>query len=157
MWRGASLSSIHQARTLRDLSLLPGNRLEALKHDRLGQHSVRINDQYRVCFVWEKGDARDVEIVDYHQVLALTGRLTMAKRELPPVHPGEVLREDYLIPAGVTVNALAMALRVPVSRMYEIVNRERAITPETALRLSRYLGTSAEFWLGLQSDYDLET
>jgi addiction module HigA family antidote len=81
----------------------------------------------------------------------------MAKRKkLPPVHPGEVLREDYLIPAGVTVNALALALRVPVSRMYEIVNCARAITSETAPRLARYLGTSPEFWLGLQSDYDLE-
>lgn len=59
------LRSIHQARTLRDLSL-PGNRLEALKGDRFGQHSIRINDQYRVCFVWRQGDARDVEIVDYH-------------------------------------------------------------------------------------------
>jgi proteic killer suppression protein len=59
------LRSLHQARSLRDLAL-PGNRLEALKRDRMGQHSVRINDQYRVCFVWEKGDARDVEIVDYH-------------------------------------------------------------------------------------------
>jgi len=80
----------------------------------------------------------------------------MKKEKLPPVHPGEVLREDYLVPAGITVNALAIALRVPVSRMYEIVRCERAITPETALRLARYLGTSAEFWLGLQSDYDLE-
>jgi len=81
----------------------------------------------------------------------------MTKRpKLPPVHPGEVLREDYLIPAGVTVNALAMALHVFVSRMYEIVRCQRAIRPETALRLARYPGTSAEFWLGLQSDYDLE-
>ena len=78
------------------------------------------------------------------------------KKKLPPVHPGEVLREDYLIPANVTVNSLALALRVPVSRMYEIVNCKRAITPETALRLARHLGTSPEFWLGLQSDYDLE-
>jgi antitoxin HigA-1 len=78
------------------------------------------------------------------------------QKKLPPVHPGEILREDYLIPTGTTVNALALALRVPVSRMYEIVNCTRAITPETALRLARYLGTSAEFWLGLQSDYDLE-
>jgi addiction module HigA family antidote len=59
------------------------------------------------------------------------------KKKLPPVHPGEVLREDYLIPAAVTVNALALALRMPVSRIYEIVNRTRAITPETALRLAR--------------------
>ncbi|HXR36550.1 MAG TPA: type II toxin-antitoxin system RelE/ParE family toxin [Candidatus Binataceae bacterium] len=60
------LRSIHQARTLRDLSLRPGNRIEALKHDRIGQHSVRINEQYRVCFVWDKDHASDVEIVDYH-------------------------------------------------------------------------------------------
>jgi len=59
------LRSIHQARTVRDLSL-PGNRLEVLKGDRVGQHSVRINDQYRVCFVWDNGDASEVEIVDYH-------------------------------------------------------------------------------------------
>jgi toxin HigB-1 len=59
------LPSLHQARSLRDLSL-PGNRQEALKHDRMGQHSVRVNDQYRLCFVWDKGDAYEVEIVDYH-------------------------------------------------------------------------------------------
>ena len=59
------LRSIHQARTLRDLSL-PGNRLEVLKGDRSGQHSIRINDQFRVCFVWDKGDAQQVEIVNYH-------------------------------------------------------------------------------------------
>ncbi len=59
------LRSIHQARTLQDLSL-PGNRLEVLKGDRVGQHSIRINDQYRVCFVWDNGDALEVEIVDYH-------------------------------------------------------------------------------------------
>ncbi len=59
------LRSIHQARTLRDLSL-PGNQLEGLKGDRIGQHRVRINDQYRVCVVWDSGDAHDVEIVDYH-------------------------------------------------------------------------------------------
>ncbi len=81
----------------------------------------------------------------------------MAKeKKLPPVHPGEVLREDYLVPAGVSAHELAMALRVPATRMYEILKGERAITPETALRLARHLGTSAEFWLGLQTDYDLE-
>jgi proteic killer suppression protein len=60
------LYQIHQARDLKDLSALPGNRLEALSGDRKGQHSIRINDQFRVCFVWSKGDAHEVEIVDYH-------------------------------------------------------------------------------------------
>ena len=59
-------AELDQARDLRDLSALPGNRLEALKGDRKGQYSLRINDQFRVCFVWSEGDALDIEIVDYH-------------------------------------------------------------------------------------------
>jgi toxin HigB-1 len=60
------LIQLNQARSLRDLGRIPGNRLEALKGSRKGQHSIRINDQYRVCFVWKDGDADDVEINDYH-------------------------------------------------------------------------------------------
>ena len=60
------LQQLHAARDLRDLSVFPGNRLEALSGDRRGQHSIRVNDQYRICFVWKGGDADDVEIVDYH-------------------------------------------------------------------------------------------
>jgi proteic killer suppression protein len=60
------LQQLHAARELRDLTAFPGNRLEALAGDRRGQHSIRINDQYRVCFLWRDGDAHDVEIVDYH-------------------------------------------------------------------------------------------
>ena len=57
---------LHRARTLRDLAVPPANQLEALKRDRLGQHSIRINDQWRICFRWQEGDAYDAEIVDYH-------------------------------------------------------------------------------------------
>jgi proteic killer suppression protein len=60
------LAMLNRAARIDDLRIPPGNRLEALKHDRVGQHSIRINDQYRVCFVWRNGDAHDVEIVDYH-------------------------------------------------------------------------------------------
>lgn len=60
------LLQLHAAHELRDLTIFPGNRLEALKGNRKGQHSIRINDQYRICFVWRDGDAFDVEIVDYH-------------------------------------------------------------------------------------------
>jgi addiction module HigA family antidote len=77
-------------------------------------------------------------------------------KKIPPVHPGEVLYEDFIVPAGISIHRLAMDLRVPANRIAEIVKHERAITADTALRLARYLGTSAEFWLGLQSDYDLE-
>ena len=77
--------------------------------------------------------------------------------DFPPTHPGDVLREDYLKPLGLSQYALARALGVPEIRISEIVNRKRAVTPDTALRLARYFGTSAEFWLGMQSLYDLET
>jgi len=60
------LQQVHAAHELRDLAAFPGNRLEALAGDRRGQHSIRVNDQYRICFVWKDGDAEDVEIVDYH-------------------------------------------------------------------------------------------
>lgn len=74
-----------------------------------------------------------------------------------PIHPGEVLREDFLKPLGLSQYALAKALAVPEVRISAVVNGKRAITPDTALRLARYFGTSAEFWLGMQMTYDLET
>jgi len=75
----------------------------------------------------------------------------------PPVHPGEMLREEFLIPLELSANRLAIELRVPVTRISEIVHGRRAISADTALRLERYFGMSAEFWLGLQKDFDLQT
>jgi len=82
----------------------------------------------------------------------------MSKSEilLPPVHPGEVLREDFMKPLNLTVNKLALELHVPATRIGEIVHKRRRITAETALRLARYFHTNAEFWLNLQNFYDLE-
>ena len=74
---------------------------------------------------------------------------------LPPIHPGETLREDVLVPLNMSVNRLSKALGVDSARLNEIVRGRRGITADTALRLARYLGTSAEFWLGLQLDYEL--
>ncbi|WP_200389799.1 HigA family addiction module antitoxin [Thiocapsa imhoffii] len=76
---------------------------------------------------------------------------------LRPVHPGEILREDFLTPLGMSVNALAHALRVPATRLHEIVKERRAITPDTALRLARYFGGDAQSWLNLQACFDLKT
>jgi addiction module HigA family antidote len=76
--------------------------------------------------------------------------------DFPPAHPGEVLREDYLKPLGMSQYALAKAIGVPQIRISEIVNGKRAITPDTALRLARYFRTSPEFWIGMQSTHDLE-
>jgi len=76
--------------------------------------------------------------------------------DFPPAHPGEVLREDFLKPLRISQYALAKAIGVPPIRVSEVVNGKRSITPDTALRLSRYFGTSAEFWIGMQATYDLE-
>lgn len=78
----------------------------------------------------------------------------MAK--LKNVHPGEVLLEEFLVPMGISQNALARAIGVPPRRINEIILGKRAITADTALRLAKAFGTSEAFWLGLQSDYDLE-
>lgn len=82
----------------------------------------------------------------------------MAKKQtkLPPIPPGETLREDFLKPLGLSVNRLALELRVPVTRMNEIVHGRRSITADTALRLARYFGTSPQLWMNLQTNYDLE-
>lgn len=74
-----------------------------------------------------------------------------------PLHPGEMLREEFMRPLGISANALAMALRVPATRISEIVNERRSITADTALRLARYFGMSARFWMNLQAQYELET
>ncbi|NWG72976.1 MAG: HigA family addiction module antidote protein [Parvularculaceae bacterium] len=76
--------------------------------------------------------------------------------DFPPAHPGEVLREDFLKPLKLSQYALAKAIGVPQIRISAIVNGKRAITPDTALRLARYFGTSPEFWIGMQATYDLE-
>ena len=78
------------------------------------------------------------------------------KATLPPVHPGEILREDLMRPSGISINRLARDLRVPVTRISEIVNYRRGISADTALRLSRYFGSTPEFWMNLQAAYDLE-
>ena len=75
---------------------------------------------------------------------------------MAPVHPGEILREDFMKPLGLSVNKLALELHVPATRIGEIVHERRRITAETAMRLARYFKTNAEFWLNLQNFYDLE-
>jgi antitoxin HigA-1 len=77
------------------------------------------------------------------------------KNGMRPVHPGEVLREDYLIPLGMSVNALAKALHVPTPRLNEVARERRGITADTALRLARYFGGDAQSWLNLQAMYEL--
>ena len=79
----------------------------------------------------------------------------MVKNIMRPIHPGEILREEFLVPLGMSANALAIALRVPAPRVNDVVLERRAITPDTALRLAQYFGGDAESWMNLQITYDL--
>ena len=74
-----------------------------------------------------------------------------------PVHPGEILRKDYLVPLGLSVNALSVALGVPATRIHEIVKERRAVTADTAARLAKHFGGDAASWLVMQANYDLKT
>jgi addiction module HigA family antidote len=78
------------------------------------------------------------------------------KRDIPPVHPGEILKADFLEPLGLSVNALSQAIKVPRTRLNDIVRGRRGITADSAMRLARYFGVSARFWMNLQSHYELE-
>ena len=80
----------------------------------------------------------------------------MSKKMIPPIHPGEILLEEFLKPMGLSQNRMAMDIHVPARRISEIVHGKRRITADTALRLSRFFGNSPQFWLGLQMDYDLD-
>ena len=80
----------------------------------------------------------------------------MIPEKLPPIHPGEILLEEFLKPMSLSQNRLALDIRVPARRVNEIVQGKRRITSDTALRLARYFNMSPQFWLGLQMDYDLD-
>ena len=81
--------------------------------------------------------------------------MTKKNGRMPPVHPGEILKEDLMKPLGLTVSGLARELKMPVNRLSEIVNGRRALNADAALRLSRYFGNTPEFWINLQTTYDL--
>jgi len=81
----------------------------------------------------------------------------MSHKKIPPLHPGEILFEEFLKPMGLSQNKIALDIRVPARRINEIVLGKRRITPDTALRLAKYFHMSPQFWLGLQMDYDLDT
>ena len=87
----------------------------------------------------------------------MASKMTQSPERLPPVHPGEILNEEFLLPMNITQYRLAKSIGVDARRIHSIVHGERSITAETALLLSRFFGNSAGFWMGLQSQYDLET
>ena len=158
------LVMVNNAGVLADLKSPPGNRLEALRGNFVGRHSVRINDEWRIVFRWTETGPEEVEIVDNQKAGEGTGMVRtliieeykMAKK-LAPVHPGEVLREEFLKPVKLTPYAVAASIGVPRTRIERLAREETAVTADTALRLGKLFKTTAAFWLNLQGQYDLET
>ncbi len=103
-----------------------------------------ITDYWETGMVIKRSDLGSIDFSDIS-----TGE------SIPEIHPGEILRSEFLEPLGMSVNALALALRVPAPRINDVVRGKRAISADTALRLERYFGASAQFWLNLQIAYDL--
>ncbi len=156
------LTQINRVRDVGELAIPPGNRLERLGGDRKGQYSIRINDQYRICFHWEPGmrtTSKSRITISRRRGSATRQRHRLVARRLPrvqpPTHPGEMLLHEFLVPLGVSQSAFAVRLGISFPRLNEIVRGKRAVTPDTALRLGRVLRMSADFWLGLQQDWDL--
>jgi addiction module HigA family antidote len=115
--------------------------------------SIRINDQWRICFQWFQGDAHNVEIVDY-LTLKDSKTMDMDMAQLRNPHPGEILKEEFLNEIGISQNQLAHAIGVPGNRIHAIVNGTRAITGDTDLRLCKFFGLSEGYFLRLQNAYD---
>ena len=82
--------------------------------------------------------------------------MTRSKKKLSPIHPGEILREEFMKPLGLSANKLALEIRVPSNRIVAVVNGRRSLSADTSLRLARYFNTSADFWMNLQARYDLQ-
>jgi addiction module HigA family antidote len=133
------------AKALTDLSPLKSVGLHKLKGERKSQWAMSVNARRRICFEFRKGDAYEVEIVDYHK----------GQKVMPPaVHPGRLLKRE-LTARELSANRLALDIGVPSGRITDILNNRRSITADTAVRLGRYFGNSAQFWLDLQSQYDI--
>jgi antitoxin HigA-1 len=142
------LEILDAALTLADLAGLPSNRLEALKGDRAEQYSIRINQQWRICF---EGPNRQEVRQPYRSWIIIDWKEAMAR---PAIHPGEILA-DELSELEITPTELSRQICVPPNRISQIIQGKRAITGDTALRLGHWFQTSAQFWLNLQAAYDL--
>lgn len=160
------LKMIDSSAKVTDLLVPPGNRFEALKRDPRGSTvfasmtsgvcaSVLLMGMLLMLRSWTTTKGGVKMGIDRNQLEGLDVSDVVTGERLRPIHPGEILREEFLIPLGMTAHALAMALQVPAPRINDIVRERRAVTADTALRLAKYFGTSVELWVGLQADFDV--
>jgi antitoxin HigA-1 len=134
---------------------LPGFRFHALVGREKGRYAVNASGNWRITFGWTEGDATDVDLEDYH---LRTGSMTrkLPKRGLPPMHPGELLREEILPALNRPKTEIAKLLGVSRQTLYDILEEKQPVTPVMALRLGKLCGNGPDLWLNLQKRYDLQ-
>jgi len=141
------LVMIDAAVKLEDLKVPPGNKLHKL--DKGSYRAIWNSDKRSVSRLFRVARRRRTLCGDYR--LSLEGIMT----KLKPIHPGEILREEFMVPFELNPNKLALALRVAAPNVYDIIHERRGISSEMSLRLARYFRTTPEFWINLQAHYDL--
>jgi antitoxin HigA-1 len=149
------LAQLNAAEELRDLMVPPENCLEPVTLERTNHHSIRISHAWQLCFQWRSHDAYDVDLVRSH----VPGNLVVAEEHrdlLPPIHPGDILLQDFTRPHLISMNELALAMRLPATQIGAVIHGKVGITADVAFGLGSFFGTTAELWLNLQRDYDLQ-
>ena len=149
------LAQLNAAAELRDLAVPQENCLEPVICETKSQHSIRISHAWQLCFVWRSPDVYDVDLVRSYA----TGNLLVTEKDshlLPPIHPGDILLQDFTRPHRISISQLALAMRMPSTQIAAVIHAKLGITADAALGLGSFFGTTAELWLNLQRDYDLQ-
>jgi addiction module HigA family antidote len=145
------LDMIHYAARIDDLKSPPGDRLQALRGDLAGWHSVRVNDQWRVLFRWTERGAEKVRVADYHRFEERVMMTTKRK----PTSPGEILREEFLVPLHISQKELSEHIGCDFKVINRIINERSQVTPTIAIKLAAAFNTTPDFWLNAQKAVDL--
>ncbi|GEM_PF-124550 len=149
------LAQLNAAEELRDLAIPAGNCLISTTRAARDEHTIRISHCWDLCFVWRGRDAYDVDLVRAYP----PANPAIAKTQdglLPPIHPGEILRRDFVRPRLIGINQLARALQVAPAQIEALIHEQMSITKDVAMGLGLFFGSTAKLWLNLQRDYDLQ-
>jgi addiction module HigA family antidote len=149
------LTQLNAAAELCDLTVPPENCLESLTRERNSQQSIRISYAWQLRFVWRNHDVYNVDLDRSYPL----GNLVVAETEsglLPPIHPGDILLQDFTRPHLIGTSELALAMRLPPTQIDAVIHGTLGISAHVASGLSSFFGTTAELWLNLQRDYDLQ-
>jgi addiction module HigA family antidote len=148
------LAQLNAADALRDLAVPSESCLASVTPARTSEYSIRVNHAWQLCFVWHDRDAYDVDLVPNYAVGKPRARPENGL--LQPIHPGEILLQDFMRPHLIGVDKLSSVVGVPPTQIIAVLDGKRAITADAAFGLGSFLGTTTELWLNLQRDHDMQ-